>query len=135
MSTKKLNLKTTLAVLTLVLGLGVGTMGAAQAKDVAVKEFPKQFRGYWGNAESATFGISKNGMSFDDSSVEIKKLEMDPKDPNTIKVTYRITMEEEFNVHDPIQHSTYKLIAGKKLIEVSGKKTWGPYFKQLEDME
>lgn len=125
------NLKFKMGAALMVMSLGFGLAGAvgtAQAKDVVLKEIPKEFRGNWGNEESAPFTISRKGIGMDDSCIQIVKLIADSANANKLTVIYRNTGMDCDDTRAPIDKFVYLLKNGA-LTEISEGKTWGPYHR------
>lgn len=125
------NLKFKMGAALMVMSLGFGLAGAvntAQAKDVVLKEFPKEFRGNWAIPGSGEFEIYRNGIYRDDSCIRIIKLIADSANANKLTVVSRDTGMDCDNTRAPINKSVYLLKNGA-LTESSRGKTWGPYYR------
>ena len=125
------NLKFKMGAALMVMSLGLaGAVGTAQAKDVVLKEIPKQFRGNWASNdnESAPFGITRKEINRDGSCIQIVKLIADSANANKLTVVYRNTGMDCDDTRAPISKSVYLLKNGA-LTEIAGGKTWGPYHR------
>ena len=125
------NLKFKMGAALMVMSLGFGLAGAvntAQAKDVVLKEIPKEFRGNWASNESTPFGITRKEINRDGSCIQIVKLIADSANANKLTVVYRNTGMDCEDTRAPISKSVYLLKNGA-LTEINRGKTWGPYHR------
>jgi hypothetical protein len=77
------------ALMATVLGLGLGAVGTAQAKDVVLKEMPSNFHGAWQYPNGSEIYIASDGIGGDNMCGIYRKIVGDPSKPNKVTLTWQ----------------------------------------------